>query len=384
VGESLIFKIILNTYNMKNPEKILVEGAPEKEGGIKEEEVIVFLKKYYSDVDPSNYDLFFEDAEKEIARRRKYFPDKPKQEYKNEEEELVAISEKNFANRKRNNKFTDEQFEIAKKLQLENHFLENFLINAKHPLREEYIDNSLINEYDPETGGGPLAQAESATPFATGWLEVIENDKLKEGLVLQSNDNRSVAELREIKVATKIRDYLRTKLKDDILIDLGGGYGRMFFAAEDLGVGTYINVDKMITHQTDYNPFEAVCNHFQESLIKDLGGEELKARRINVAADMLFFLTLLPDNSVNIAINGIDRTIVDSKYSKALANEIIRVTKKGGVILGTNSDALIDIANIVNHGESDVTLPEDYNDLEKLDKYPASFFRSDNVIFEKK
>jgi hypothetical protein len=56
---------------------------------------------------------------------------------------------------------------------------------------------------------------------------------------------------------------------------------------------------------------------------------------------MLDFVSRLRDGSVNFVINGIDTWVIDHpEYDNALADEIERATKIGGVAFGMNSNAL--------------------------------------------
>jgi hypothetical protein len=51
-------------------------------------------------------------------------------------------------------------------------------------------------------------------------------------------------------------------------------------------------------------------------------------------ADMLYFIAQLPSRSCSISINGIDKYIVTADYAQALATEIERVVRVGGVVFG--------------------------------------------------
>lgn len=65
-----------------------------------------------------------------------------------------------------------------------------------------------------------------------------------------------------------------------------------------------------------------------------------------VKADMLDFLEYVPDNSSCIVINGIDYTLgITTEYHQALAAEMARACKPGGIVFGVTSDSLTIVKN---------------------------------------
>mgnify|MGYP001572054929 CR=1 FL=1 len=128
-----------------------------------------------------------------------------------------------------------------------------------------------------------------------------------------------------------VRDFLRRHLSGQVLIDLGGGSSAMSNLASEFGCTTYVNADRAPYDEKEKpNPL-VPAGHWQ---VED-------TMNVHVHADMLDFISRVRENSVNCIINGIDVIIVDdSKYHESLAREMIRATRKGGLIFGTTSYAL--------------------------------------------
>ena len=127
----------------------------------------------------------------------------------------------------------------------------------------------------------------------------------------------------------EVFDYLVSKVKGNIVVDLGGTNMRRFASA--LGAKAYIGVDKFAYEE----------EHPRNAYV-DLTPTERKKDTdiISVKNDMLDFVSRLPDDSVCIIMNGIDGEIIRSdEYHTALAKEIMRVTKKDGLAFGRNSYA---------------------------------------------
>lgn len=128
-----------------------------------------------------------------------------------------------------------------------------------------------------------------------------------------------------------VRDFLRRHLSGQVLIDFGGGTSAMSNLASEFGCSIYVNVDRA-PYGEEEKPNPLVPAYHRQV------GDTMN---LHVHADMLDFISRVKENSVNCIINGIDVIIVDdSKYHEALAREMIRVTKKGGLIFGTTSYAL--------------------------------------------
>lgn len=136
----------------------------------------------------------------------------------------------------------------------------------------------------------------------------------------------------------KLREYLTDKLNSGILIDVGGGGGEYIAElAKKSGVSKYINVD-LYSKRNSTDPFNGkIINRNYRRL-----SDEEKVRQmddIQVDSDMLDFVSRLPDNCANFAVNGIDTYVIDSnKYRDVLFNEIVRATKVGGIIFGIESN----------------------------------------------
>jgi len=132
-------------------------------------------------------------------------------------------------------------------------------------------------------------------------------------------------------------DSIRNGLRDEILVDLGGGWGDMWNAAIKVNAKAYINIDKNPPTHWD-KAIDVTTNLSPSSIVANEGN---RTELLEIKADMLDFLSRLPDNSVNIVMNGIDDTILNNQeYIRAVANEITRVTKKGGFVFGSHSAPL--------------------------------------------
>jgi hypothetical protein len=132
-----------------------------------------------------------------------------------------------------------------------------------------------------------------------------------------------------------LNDCLRNYLADKILVDLGGGQGEMGDIAHDFGASTYINVERAPYDETEaIDPSTPIEHQRKENFLS-----------LRVHADMLDFVSRLRDGSIdNFVINGIDTYIIDNpRYHDALVKEILRATKKGGLIFGRSSDVLEDM-----------------------------------------
>ncbi|KKT20830.1 MAG: hypothetical protein UW05_C0026G0006 [Candidatus Giovannonibacteria bacterium GW2011_GWC2_43_8] len=153
-------------------------------------------------------------------------------------------------------------------------------------------------------------------------------------------DEYSEEWMRFLMFAEKIEKYpedyrfFQEKLKVDILIDLGGGRGtNMKYFARTFGVRTYIDVERYLSKDLPVDPFKDLSEKFVD--------QPENMQILVVQADMLDFISRLPDNFANFNLNGIDSLVIeDPEYHYALAKELVRTTKKGGIVFGINSDAL--------------------------------------------
>jgi len=140
--------------------------------------------------------------------------------------------------------------------------------------------------------------------------------------------------------------YFKERLQGQALVDLGGGSGGVMFdlAANLARAQMYINVDRGRFHPNKPpNPLEPT----------DIIPSQDQSRFIvKVKADMLDFISRMKDGSANFAINGIDSIIVsDPRYNEALAKELVRATRSGGLIFGLESEALLILRDQINKGE---------------------------------
>ena len=138
-------------------------------------------------------------------------------------------------------------------------------------------------------------------------------------------DEYSEEWMRFLMFAEKIEKYpedyrfFQEKLKGDILIDLGGGRGtNMKYFARTFGVRTYIDVERYLSKDLPVDPFKDLSEKFVD--------QPENMQILVVQADMLDFISRF--------------VIEDPEYHYALAKELVRTTKKGGIVFGINSDAL--------------------------------------------
>jgi hypothetical protein len=122
------------------------------------------------------------------------------------------------------------------------------------------------------------------------------------------------------------QNLMKAKLVGGTLIDLGGGIAsHMRALVKQFEASEYINVDHNPAQPSD--PLRPTTDEQDEAL-----------RVLQVNSDMLKFLARMRDASAQFTINGIDEFIIgDSEYHQALARELVRATKQGGLIFGVNS-----------------------------------------------
>lgn len=133
-------------------------------------------------------------------------------------------------------------------------------------------------------------------------------------------------------------------------MDLGGGRGGMMFdlAVNRTGAQMYINVDRgSFANPNPPNSLEPASVNPSPDKSKFI---------IKVKADMLDFLARIKDGSANFAINGIDEIIInDHRYHQALATELVRATKPGGLIFGLGSEVIPILRGQIDRREIDLT-----------------------------
>jgi hypothetical protein len=133
----------------------------------------------------------------------------------------------------------------------------------------------------------------------------------------------------------KDREFFKDKLSGNVLIDLGGGrVPAMRHFAKNYGAKAFINVERFLPDRFPVDPTVDLTDALRTEKEKDMD-------MLVVKADMLDFVSKLPDNFANFTINGIDSVIIeDQNYHHALAQELARATRPGGIIFGMCSDAL--------------------------------------------
>lgn len=235
--------------------------------------------------------------------------------------------------------------------------LEKFL----GPERKEYkeiIDLSIKEHHDYPKKLVGRGRSDYYTSAVSHWVNMIAKSKPSS---------------REIKYI----DFFKSKLKGEILLDLAGGYGDMVDFADFMGARVYINVDlnpPFIKDKHEINPLIDISQQYEYM-------PEMQV--INVKADMLDFISRCPDNSLNVTVNNIDSYVIGlgspygnlrkefdktfkhglpstgddikklhkwedehrkltQKYLTFLMEEIIRATKKNGIIFGC-------VTNILDH-----------------------------------
>lgn len=170
---------------------------------------------------------------------------------------------------------------------------------------------------------------------------------------------------------------MKDKLQGTVLVDLGcgwrletGGFMYSVVSGTKYPVSAYVGVDRYAWSDIPYNP---TLNQYEKAKNREIitaGSPPIG----KVHADMLDFVARLPDNSVNFVLNGIDHYVMagGGEYHKALAREIIRTLKPGGIIFGADFSAIaheLDIDEARKAGLKRVTFP--------------SYMRRDLGAFEK-
>ncbi|MBI5530259.1 MAG: hypothetical protein HY918_02040 [Candidatus Doudnabacteria bacterium] len=177
------------------------------------------------------------------------------------------------------------------------------------------------------------------TPYGSLISDQIENDGNKISTPYSFKTTEWLQDqhlLQQFPEIQKDRDYIKGRLSSSVLVDLGGGRSLMKTVAKSYGSLGYINTDLNSESDEVVDPFS---KEGQEILLN--GTDEF--RSVLVKMDMLDFVSRLPDNSVNFTANGIDNFIIGrGKYNNALAKEITRTLKPGGIIFGNDMSAIED------------------------------------------
>ena len=143
-------------------------------------------------------------------------------------------------------------------------------------------------------------------------------------------------------------DFFENHLAGQTLIDFGGAfYGLMSDFAIKYGAKNYINVDRF-----NIRSLPKLTDPLGDPILKNTGTRK-RTLMIEVASDMLNYVTRVRDNVTNCVINGIDFNIIDDdRYNEAMGEEMIRVTRKGGLIFGNSSEALYFIQRLIEDGRA--------------------------------
>lgn len=147
-----------------------------------------------------------------------------------------------------------------------------------------------------------------------------------------------IKDRQDLPIVREMYDFLRKHLADKVLVSLGAVKTPLAEALAETPPKVVINVDR---YDDRIGPREAPLDPYSVTTIKH---EPDSAVEWNVKADMLDFVSRLPDNSVNLQLDGIDTVIIDYEpYHRALAQELIRVLRTGGVLLGNHVDAFDEV-----------------------------------------
>lgn len=195
-------------------------------------------------------------------------------------------------------------------------------IFTRKPLNEEYIEEVISSS----TGGlseGLRGGKNKLHWFSDFWKDYFISEK-------------------------PIFDFLKSKLEGQTVVDLGCGINmKMRPLLEKLRVGRYVGVDRYFYGKEKDFDYTSGSQIFEDDLLR-------KTSEIG-------------DGQANFVINGIDGFIIHSDtYHELLAAEMIRATKTGGIIFGTNSRVLEIIAkNIASFPLKEISL-DDKDRIRKL------------------
>jgi len=131
-----------------------------------------------------------------------------------------------------------------------------------------------------------------------------------------------------------VRNFFAEKLQGGLLIDPGcSDSDAMRYTARLFKAKTYIGIDlgKKLDPYVGYPPTDPRLRFMPST-------NNPPCVELKVKADMLDFISHLPDNSANFSVNGIDDSIIlVAEYDEAFWNEIKRATRLGGIIFGYES-----------------------------------------------
>lgn len=193
------------------------------------------------------------------------------------------------------------------------------------------------------------------TEFAHHAFKHLVRDKIKVPKEIDTKEGPTRWFQLQTQRQIEIRKTVKETLKNSVLVDLGCGEFLMESLASQFGAKGYIGVDKYFARgQLPIDPTKnqieeliAARPNFKASVAEArLHGTDVGFTR----ADMLDFVSRLPENSVNFTLNGIDIQILGNElsrsenimdnYRQTLAKEILRATRQNGIIFGSNFGAV--------------------------------------------
>lgn len=193
-------------------------------------------------------------------------------------------------------------------------------------------------------------------PNAENYKRIIEqNEEQPKATAPENHSDGWGAQFTINRPQTKaLRAYFEKKLQGTPLIDVGGGIIEWSFIptlAKKTNAGIYINVDRILrdsygvpNHEKDpQDPYTGFLSSVSEYSFKEwpTPKEPQPLKIIEVQADVLDFVSRIPDGSCNFSVNGLDISVIPvEEYEKALIRELVRATKVGGIIFGINSCVL--------------------------------------------
>jgi len=120
----------------------------------------------------------------------------------------------------------------------------------------------------------------------------------------------------------ELREMMRKKLQGKTLVDLGCDIG--FFRWQTREIALSMRIAKYIGVDLDTKEIECEQDGVKISIIQ---------------AEMLDFVSRLPNGSANFMLTGIDSSVIHVLgYNRELAAEIHRATKRDGIVFGTRSE----------------------------------------------
>jgi SAM-dependent methyltransferase len=180
-----------------------------------------------------------------------------------------------------------------------------------------------------EVSGSARAKGLGADWRSTEHISLLLNG----GMVMDWSKPEHVALRRQ-------RDAWLGKLSGGVLLDLGCGevgsrraFQRFVMSYEPRA---YVGVDHNLAY--GIGPYEEI-EDFGITMPFDARERSVLPGML-VRGDILEVLEKLPSDSMNVALNGMDDHMIAAggDYGKAVAQEVVRVARPGGVVLGVTMD----------------------------------------------